>query len=301
MRAKSMSGLAGASRLVLGTAQLGAAYGAFNAIGALSPAAADELLDAAWAVGINCFDTARAYGEAEQRIGAWRRERGVVPLLVSKLPKRADEGAPGGVESAFAESAHLLGVDRINGYLCHRAADLAKPGVRAALERLLAEGRVERIGVSVYGPDELRRALAVQSVGIVQLPLSLANRRLLDSGAIAEAAAKGILIFARSVFLQGALIAPPERLPPRLAGLRPFVFRLHALAREAGCDAMTLALTAVADLREVRAIVLGGESPEQLRAWNTALAGYQPDRSAIAEAWKIFMDAPPALTDPSYW
>ena len=296
-----MSGLAGASRLVLGTAQLGAAYGAFNAIGALAPSDARELLDAAWAAGINCFDTARAYGASEERIGAWRRERGAVPLLVSKLPKQPDDVAPAAVENAFAESARLLGVQRIDGYLCHRAADLEKPGVRAAMERLVAERRVERVGVSVYTLEELERALAISGVGIVQAPVSVANARLLESGAIAAAAARGILVFARSLFLQGALIAPPERLPARLAGLAPFVARLHALAREAGCDAMTLALSAVAAREEVHALVLGGESPAQLRAWSAALVGPQPERAIIAEAWKIFIDAPPALTDPSHW
>lgn len=296
-----MSGLAGVSRLVLGTAQLGAAYGAFNRVGPLAPAAARELLDTAWAAGINCFDTARAYAESEERIGAWRRERGVTPLLVSKLPKQPDEFAPGAVENAFAESARRLGVQYIDGYLCHRAADLEKPGVRAAMERLASDRRIERIGVSVYAPEEIERALAVSGIGIVQAPVSVANARLMESDAIADAAARGVLVFARSIFLQGALIAPPERLPVRLAGLAPFVARLHALAREAGHDAMTLALAAVAARKEVHAIVLGGESPGQLRAWMAALAGPQPERAVIAEAWKIFTDAPPALTDPSRW
>lgn len=36
--------------------------------------------------GIACFDTARNYGEAEHRIGAWLARGGKRPLLISKAP-----------------------------------------------------------------------------------------------------------------------------------------------------------------------------------------------------------------------
>ena len=60
-------------RLTLGTAQLGPAYGIANREGRLDDASADAVLSAGWDAGMRWFDTARAYGDSEQRIGAWCR------------------------------------------------------------------------------------------------------------------------------------------------------------------------------------------------------------------------------------
>ncbi len=58
------------SRLVLGTVQIGAPYGAANRTGMPSTERAIRLLRRAHLAGIAAFDTARAYGAAEERIGA---------------------------------------------------------------------------------------------------------------------------------------------------------------------------------------------------------------------------------------
>jgi aryl-alcohol dehydrogenase-like predicted oxidoreductase len=46
-----------------------------------------RLMDAAWAAGINVFDTAASYGggRSESWVGEWRRERDVPVLLSTKV------------------------------------------------------------------------------------------------------------------------------------------------------------------------------------------------------------------------
>ena len=52
---------------------------------------ATELLDAVAAGGVNCFDTARAYGMAEKSLGDWIQKRGNREKIVL-----VDKGAHGG-------------------------------------------------------------------------------------------------------------------------------------------------------------------------------------------------------------
>src|SRR3990170_3419142 len=189
-----MSRLSKISRLTLGTAQLGMSYGVVNTARDIGMDDADAVLDAAWNAGITCFDTARVYGESEARIGMWMARRNdASPVLVSKIPPLDGPDDTEAIEESFARSTAALGVDHIDGLLCHRASDLSRPSVRASLESLLADGRIERFGVSVYSSEQLFSAIKIDTVGIVQLPLSLANPKLLHEGAVAAAAERGIL------------------------------------------------------------------------------------------------------------
>lgn len=60
------------SRLMLGTAQLGMAYGVANTAGRPDFRQAVRLIAAAADGGVNCFDTAAAYGDSEVILGRTR-------------------------------------------------------------------------------------------------------------------------------------------------------------------------------------------------------------------------------------
>src|SRR5439155_12160439 len=80
-------------RVVFGTANLGMPYGRSRWRGVPSKAAAFELLDAAWSVGIRTFDTAEAYELAPERLREWLDARAVARCArgitkVSPLPAR---------------------------------------------------------------------------------------------------------------------------------------------------------------------------------------------------------------------
>ena len=56
---------------------------------------ADELLDAAFAKGINTFDTARGYGRAEESLGGWmkRRDNREQVVVISKCGNCDSDGS----------------------------------------------------------------------------------------------------------------------------------------------------------------------------------------------------------------
>ena len=148
------------SRVWLGTVQLGMRYG----LAQRQPTREEafRLLDAAWDAGVRKLDTARVYGESEEVIGAWIRQTGRMPTVASKLPDVSavpDEEVVNAFETALTDTLRLLGLDHIDSFLCHHAADFHRPAVQSCFRRAIADGRIGRAGVSGYTPEEGLNAL----------------------------------------------------------------------------------------------------------------------------------------------
>lgn len=288
--------------LVLGTAQLGMPYGLGAARGGLDEATAEAVLDEAWARGIRGLDTARAYGEAEARIGRWLRARRPEPppFVVSKFPPLGDGDGADTVGRTLDATLQALGRERIDFYLAHRGEDLLRPGVADALAAAAAAGRIGAFGASIYGAEEGRALLGVPGLAALQLPLHLANIEAADSGLLAAAARRGVTVFARSVFLQGLLLAEAETLDRQFAAAAPALRELEALARRAGTTRAALALATVRALPGVAAIVVGVDSAAQI-APIVAAHARPVDRDAVAAALAIGRRFPSGLADPRRW
>ncbi len=274
-------------RLTLGTAQLGPAYGIANREGRLDDSSADALLSAAWDAGMRWFDTARAYGESETRIGAWCRASGQRPVVVTKIAA----GSP--VADEIDKSAAALGQDP-DYVLAHRSSDLTQAPFLDGLRRAVDSGRIRAFGASVYTPAEAFAALATEDISVFQLPFNILDRRMAESGLLAAAAERGVLILARSIYLQGVLLMEPEALPVTLSGLREPL----AALRQLGTDMRTLALAAALHEPGIASCVIGVETATQIRQ-HASLPAVDP--ATIAAAIRIGKGLAEALIDPSRW
>ncbi len=145
------------NRLALGTVQFGTTYGVANKIGQVSCEEIDLILDHAWSAGIDTLDTAIGYGESEQRLG----EVGVGQWsIISKLPEipKGCVNVDSWVQDSVEESIKKLKVSSLRGLLLHRPQQLLSPQgeeLYSALIKVREQGKVEKIGVSIYSPDEL--------------------------------------------------------------------------------------------------------------------------------------------------
>lgn len=294
--------LPGVSALTLGTASLGMVYGVANPQAAPDRRQADALLDAAWQGGISWLDTAPAYGEAERRIGGWISATGHRPRLVTKMPSL--KGVPDGevaatVRAAAARSKALLG--RIDGYLAHGAEDYGRGAVRDVLSALKSEGAVAATGLSAYEPEQVLAALETGAPDMVQVPLSLLDRRMATSGALAACSDAGVAVFARSLFLQGAILMAPERLPAHLEPLADTIRALRGLAAAAGTSVQGLALRWVRDREGVTSCVVGVYGPDQLDELLAAAAEPPLADETDAALAQIASGAPADCLDPRRW
>ena len=258
------------SRLALGTVQFGLPYGVANRGGRVQLAEAAAILSDARAGGLDTLDTAVAYGESEACLGTigvagWR--------VISKLPTLPEDclDVAAWVAGHIAASCSRLGVDHLYGILLHHPLQLLGPhgaalalGLRAAR----THGLVGRIGVSIYAPRDLEAIYPLLLPELVQAPLSLVDRRLVDSGWLKRLGDDGVEVHTRSSFLQGLLLMP--RTPPQFAPWESIWKRWKAwLAANPG-EALSACLTYPLSFHQVHRVTVGVESVDQLVALRKA-------------------------------
>ena len=302
--ASSRDAFVGLSKLSLGTAQLGMDYGIANKTGCPDEEEAHRILEQSWSSGLRCLDSARAYGDAEARIGVWLAKSGRRPLIVTKLPDLTsfpDRALEAAVRRQFEESLSALGVDRVDGYLAHRASDLQRPMVTATLRALIAENRISQFGASVYGAADFRNAVGVAGLGLIQAPISLFNSAIRATGLLEDCRALGIKVFARSVFLQGVAYLSSNELPAHLQPLAGPLKRLRVLAADIGLEFGELAVLYVRDLPGVSSVVIGAERAVQVASHARAIA-MAPLAQDVRKAVDVITGGIPLdIVDPSRW
>lgn len=295
------------SKITLGTAQLGMRYGTVRS--SEPPGESGPFLGAAFAAGITSFDTARLYGDSEERIGDWLANTGAEPFLVTKFPPLRSEDNRENLmtlETALAQSrAALRGQEAGAGrwadiVLAHRADDILLSGVADFMRRERDEGRIGAFGVSTYTPEQLEAALTVPDLAAVQVPFSIFDTRLLEQGLLEECRRRGVLVFARSLFLQGVLFEEPLSLPDHLNALREPLRALNALSTSSGRSLAALAFGALAALPEVSSLVVGMSHLSHIEENMHALAE-APDGDLAAEARALFKGMPEEVVDPRRW
>lgn len=131
----------------------------------LSGGDGNELLDAVFALGINTFDLARVYGEAETAMGRWMEERGNREdvILLSKCAhpsatweKRVNEKE---IRYDFAVSSEKLRTDYIDIYLLHRDDPEVEVGeIVEILNAMHAEGKIGAFGGSNWMHERIALA-----------------------------------------------------------------------------------------------------------------------------------------------
>ncbi len=191
---------------MLGTAQWGHAYGATNTVGRLSDEEVASIAALAHEAGVTDVDTARAYGDAEQRLKPFASQLSVTTKI---------SGA-GDVSGHVLDSIAVLGLDSVTAVLIHDWDELdsdRQAESALALSQLIDRGAVSRAGVSVYDVADLEAAADVFGTANVplqevQVPANVLDRRLDESGALADLSASGAHVVVRSVFLQGILLSP---------------------------------------------------------------------------------------------
>ena len=292
------------SRICLGTAQLGMDYGINNLTGKPSLEESRSIVRKAIERGITAFDTAPAYGDSEQVLGRclgeWPGEYVVVSKVSAINWQSGAATAPQEVRKGIQSTLLNLGAPRLGICLFHRFEDMYMQG-RAGLNALSSvkeEGLVEKIGCSVYTPDEAESCLRLPACEVIQVPFNLADKRLLEIGFFRKAKASGKLVFVRSVYLQGLFFKP--ELPAGLADFEPFRAKLEALAAAEGLSLTELALRYALSVEGIDSVIIGVETAAQLgKNLDLVEKGMLPER--LVEEINGLGTAAEYAIDPRQW
>ncbi len=252
------------SKISLGTVQFGQDYGITNTRGKVSKREVVEILDYARLVGIDWIDTAFAYGVSESVIGEYLRKNPGHFKIVSKLPP-LEQYSSGKVEEFLEQSLQRLGIKQLYGYLLHRFSDiLIHDNIWNDLVRFKEDGKVEKIGFSLYSPDELVSLLDKEiDFDMIQVPYSIFDRRFEKYFDLLNR--KGIEIQARSVFLQGLAFLCPDNLPVSLQEARPQLGKLRQIAEDRKISIEALCLNFVLFNSHIEKVIIGVDSLTHLK------------------------------------
>ena len=305
----------GGSRLVLGTAQLGAPYGSVRKTVPPTEAETVALVRTAIRHGVTHIDTARGYPGSEDRLGmalanGWTSRVQVMTKLslLEGLPADASEIAvQKAVDESISTSRQKLGLPALPVVLLHRAAHL-HAWAGAAWRRLLQlqrNGDIGVLGVSVQSVEEARTALNVNGIGHIQLACNILDTRWTEAGIPALLdSRRDVVVHARGALLQGVLLANDAEAWPRINGLNAGALsgwlaqmaRRYSHGNVAGLCYAWLRAQAWID-----AVVVGMETESQVIENAALFTGPVLDEAAISEIEKSRPAVPPALLNPAAW
>ena len=292
------------SQFMLGTVQFGKSYGIANKTGRPSYQTVMEILGCAAKNGVNCLDTASAYGDSEEVLGRAMRELGMTDktVVVSKVPAMDDKlnqaQADNFVEQAVRKSLKRLQLNILPIYLFHQERDMIYAD---SLRKMKEKGLVKHIGVSVNSPDGALKAIRSGYFEAIQVPTSILDQRYFKTGIFHEARRKNIALFVRSVYLQGLLFLPENEIPAELAAVIAVRRRLEQLAANANMSLAQLAARFVMSLEGVSCLVLGLETIDQLQA-NLKLFRHGPlSEELLHDVLEAVPQLPDSVIVPSLW
>ncbi len=260
------------SKLGLGTAQFGSDYGIANASKILEQPAVMEILEAALRYDILFFDSAPTYGVSEALIGDFSRGLKIKRSfdVVSKIPAMQDKATQKSVLQSIQKNVkttlRLTNQKSLYALLFHRVSDLTLNYAKDLYSQLLLlreHGVVKRLGVSVYDSQEIDFVLENFDIDVVQIPVSIFDQRIIQSGHLDKLRRAGIEVHARSIFLQGLIFLRPEKLPKKLFHFKPFLKRLNDVSKSCGISKTTLAILFVHSL-DLDRLIVGVNSAAQL-------------------------------------
>ncbi len=277
-------------KLGLGTVQLGLAYGIKNKTGKPETDESSRMLRYAYENGIDTFDTAAAYGDSETRIGTFIKEN----HLQNKI-KIVSKGKCTKEKNTVDESLRNLNVDCIDYYLLHDVRDLSESYDTLCLYK--EEGKIKKIGVSVYDATQIEQCLLYDDIAVIQVPFNMVDNRLLRTGMLEKMKQKGIEVHARSIYLQGLLLMEEQDIPSHLSDVKPYIKRLDAIAHEVLLTRKQLLFSYAMGNELIDKVFVGCDNMAQLQE-NLDMCEIE---LMHADMQKQFADVPEKILNPSMW
>lgn len=246
------------SKLVLGTVQFGLQYG-INSAGRPNEDTVKSILAEASKGRITTLDTSSAYGNSEEILGECITPEAEFKI-VSKYPKGETP-----VGEMFNDSLNRLKVKSLYGYLLHHFEVYKNnPKVWDEFVALKESDKVQKIGFSLYTPDELQFILDKKSpFDLIQVPFNIFDKKFLPL--MKEVHEKGIEIHVRSTFLQGLFFKDRETLSEKLKPLKKYLLELDDFSRQSGLSISEIALNYNLQNPYIDGVLIGVDNVSQLQ------------------------------------
>jgi len=254
------------TKISLGSVQFGLNYGVANSVGQVSLPEVQSILKLARKNNIDILDTAIAYGKSEEILGKAGISGFRVVTKLPELPADCDDILCW-VEHQVDFSLNRLKQKKLYGLLLHRPQDLLGFGgseLREALMKLKSDDVVRKIGVSIYGPEDLDMVYGKMKIDLVQAPFNVVDRRMELSGWLDRLKDDGVEVHCRSVFLQGLLLMEQSEMPKKFMRWSGLWEQWKKTLEKYQISPLLACLAYPISLSQVDQIIVGVDSAKQL-------------------------------------
>jgi aryl-alcohol dehydrogenase-like predicted oxidoreductase len=267
-------------KLILGTAQLARDYGDFEISSQrVFRQDAEELLNFALSRGITVLDTAPSYGLAERWIGE----------LVSNFEVHTKVNDSRRMFESLRGSIRALRPNEVSVCYFHDSLTMNRWQQEFAeiLEALASEAI--SLGASLYEIEEVDLVLRTPAIRVVQIPLSVIDRRF-DDQIRAKLRESGKTVVVRSIFHRGWLTRTDLKWHGPKPRFREFLRELDALSRQIGVETGHLAMQWIKNLPDIDKVIVGARTRTQLEK---SLAWWdQPIGASLDSAVSVLPEPP---------
>ena len=167
------------------------------------------------------------------------------------------------------------------------------------LESLKERKLIENIGVSIYEEKDLDN-IPLKKINLIQVPISIYNQKIIESGYIKKLALSGKLVHARSCFLQGLLLTKNTFWPNYISKeLRIHHMKTESIAKNLNISMLDLNIAFIKQLSFLDSAIIGvtnlNELNQFINSWNKKNININ-EKVFNSLAWDNLKDI-----DPRYW
>jgi len=229
------------SKLILGTVHMGLPYGINNSLGKISLQDSAEILNHAFDCGIEILDSAEAYGNAHEVIGKFHEKNPKKRFkVITKLPNKIEAN----LTYTVKEYLNKLHVDYLHALLFHSYSSYeANFNKFNILKELKSDGKIEKLGVSVYTNQEIEQVIEDDDIDIIQIPFNLFDNSTLRGSLLKKAKSKGKTVHTRSALLQGLFFKDSNEANKAVQNLKDELIVIKKIASKRNLPMSTLALS----------------------------------------------------------
>lgn len=202
-------------KIALGTVQFGLEYGIANQKGQVFEYEAKKIIEYAKEHNIDTIDTAIGYGDSEQCLGSIGVKNWEIITKIPEIPQNCKD-INSWIDDQFMESLNRLKVNNVKGLMLHQPMQLVDSigqEIWLKMKDLKKNNLVDKIGFSIYDPEELDKLYDDFHPDIIQAPFNIFDQRLETSGWLEKLHNSGVEVHIRSVFLQGLLLISAKDRP----------------------------------------------------------------------------------------
>lgn len=259
------------SKFGLGTVQFGLDYGFTKR---KTQEEVDSILQTANENGITLIDTAREYGDSEEKIGNFienYKQNFVIATklrLIDDLNNLSYGNLKKAIYDSVEESLDKLQLNKIPILQLHQTIEeiYKNDDFWVIVNQLKEDNLIDLFGVSVYELPETEFIMENHgnSIGFFQIPYNIFDRRFEDMQRKLDENDIGLV--SRSTFLKGIIPCEIDEIPKGLEEIKPFKEELLEFASECNVSVAELASVFVYYNNFINSTILGVDSSEELES-----------------------------------